>query len=351
MKKKKSALITGVTGQDGAYLAKFLLDKGYAVFGTYRRLSTPNFWRLQYLDIFDRVKLIPADLVDSTSIVEALMISEPDEVYHLAAQSFVGASFEQPVGAGEITGLGVPRMLEAIRSINPRIRFYQASTSELYGNSNTGVQTEETPFRPASPYSAAKLYGYWITRIYREGYGMFACNGILFNHESPLRGLEFVTRKISNAVAKIALGIEKELRLGNMEAQRDWGYAPEYVESMWLMLQQDKPDDYVIATNETHSVAEFARRAFATAGLDWEKYTRVDERFLRPIDVNFLRGDYTKAKEKLGWRPKVTFERLVEIMVKEDLERWGRWQQGKTFPWDAPSYPTEAGILTRALRV
>lgn len=229
----KRALITGITGQDGAYLAKFLLDKGYQVFGTYRRLSTPNFWRLQYLDIFDKVNLIPADLIDAASVTEAIRISQPDEIYHLAAQSFVGASFEQPIGAGEITGLGVTRVLEAIREINAKIKLYQASTSELYGRGNIEPQTEDTPFQPSSPYAAGKLYGYWVTRIYREGYGIFACNGILFNHESPLRGLEFVSRKISNTVAKIALGLEKELRLGNLEAKRDWGYAPEYVESIW----------------------------------------------------------------------------------------------------------------------
>jgi len=347
----KRALITGVTGQDGAYLAKFLLDKGYQVFGTYRRLSTPNFWRLEYLGIFDKVNLIPADLVDSSSITEAIRISEPDEIYHLAAQSFVGASFEQPVGAGEITGLGVTRVLEAIRELNPEIKFYQASTSELYGNGKLEPQTENTPFRPTSPYAAAKLYGFSVTRIYREGYNIFACNGILFNHESPLRGLEFVTRKISNAVAKIALGMDKELRLGNLEAKRDWGYAPEYVKSMWLMLQQDKPDDYVIATNETHSVRDFTAKAFSIVDLDWEKYVKVDERFLRPLDVNYLRGDYSKAKQKFGWQPKVKFDNLAQIMVKEDLSRWQRWQKGERFPWDAPNYPTEVNILTRAIEV
>jgi len=347
----KRALITGITGQDGAYLAKFLLDKGYEVFGTYRRLSTPNFWRLQYLDIFERINLIPADLVDSSSIFEAVKISEPVEIYHLAAQSFVGTSFEQPVGAGEITGLGVTKILEAIREINPKIKFYQASTSEIYGDGSTKSQTEDTPFRAASPYAAAKLYGYWVTRIYRDGYGMFACNGILFNHESPIRGLEFVTRKISNAAAKIRLGLEKELRLGNLEAKRDWGYAPDYVESMWLMLQRDEPDHYVIATNETHSVREFAEKAFNTIGLDWQKYTKIDERFLRPLDVNFLQGDYSKAKQKLGWEPKIKFDQLVKIMVKEDLNRWERWTKGERFPWDAPNYPNENKIISRVYKV
>ena len=347
----KRTLITGITGQDGAYLAKSLLDKGYEVFGTYRRLSTPNFWRLQYLDIFEKVNLIPADLVDAGSMVEAVGISEPDEIYHLAAQSFVGASFEQPIGTGEITGLGVTRLLEAVRQINPEIKFYQASTSELYGNREEKSSfNEKDIFQPASPYSAAKLYGYWITRIYREGYGIFASNGILFNHESPLRGLEFVTRKISNAVAKIALGIEKVLRLGNLEARRDWGYAPEYVESMWLMLQQKEPDDYVIATNEAHNVKEFTEKAFDVVGVDWQEYVKVDKRFLRPLDVNFLQGNYSKAKKKLGWKPKVKFDELVEVMVKEDLNRWERWQNGERFPWDALNYPNEANILTRALR-
>jgi len=349
--KSRKALITGITGQDGAYLAKFLLGKGYQVYGTFRRLSTPNFWRLQYLDIFNKVQLISADLVDAASIAEAIKISEPDEIYHLAAQSFVGASFEQPVGAGEITGLGVTRILEAVRTINPKIKFYQASTSELYGSGNTQAQTEDTLFQPSSPYAAAKLYGYWVTKIYREGYGIFACNGILFNHESPLRGLEFVTRKISNTVAKIALGLEKELKLGNLEAKRDWGFAPEYVKSMWLMLQQDKPDDYVIATDEAHTVKEFAEKAFSIVDLDWQKYVAVDERFLRPLDVNSLQGDYSKAKQKLDWEPEVKFNKLAEIMVREDLNRWERWQKGERFPWDAPNYPSEANILTRALRV
>ena len=347
----KRALITGITGQDGAYLAKFLLDKGYEVFGTYRRLSTPNFWRLQYLDIFERVNLIPADLVDAGSMVEAVKIAEPDEIYHLAAQSFVGASFEQPIGTGEVTGLGVTRVLEAIRQINPKIKFYQASTSELYGRGHSSSLNENSPFQPASPYAAAKLYGYWLTRQYREGYGIFACNGILFNHESPLRGLEFVTRKISNAVAKIALGLEKELKLGNLEAKRDWGYAPDYVESMWLMLQQEEPDDYVIATNESHSVREFAEKAFDVVGLDWQEYVKVDKRFLRPLDVNFLQGDYSKAKKKLGWEPKVKFDELVKIMVKEDLNRWERWLSGERFPWDAPNYPNEAKIISRYQRI
>lgn len=319
----KNALITGITGQDGSYLAKFLLDKGYKVFGTYRRLSTPNFWRLQYLDIFEKINLISADMVDASSLFEAVRLSEPDEIYHLAAQSFVGASFEQTVGTGDITGLSVARILEGIRQIDSGIKFYQASTSELYGDGGTKVQNETTPFMPSSPYAAAKLYGYWITQIYRKGYGIFACNGILFNHESPLRSVEFVTRKISNTVARISLGLEKELHLGNMDAKRDWGYAPEYVESMWLMLQQEEPDDYVIATNETHSVREFAEKAFEIVGMDWQDYVKVDKRFMRPLDVNYLQGDYSKAQRKLGWTPNVKFNELVSLMVKEDIKQMG----------------------------
>lgn len=348
----KRALITGITGQDGAYLAKFLLDKSYEVFGTYRRLSTPNFWRLQYLGIFEKVNLIPADLIDASSMVEAIKISEPDEIYNLAAQSFVGASFEQPIATGEVTGLGVTRILEATRQINPKIRFYQASTSELYGNGKkNGSFNENDIFHPASPYSAAKLYGYWVTIQYRKGYSIFACNGILFNHESSLRGLEFVTRKISNTVAKITLGIEKELRLGNLDAKRDWGYAPEYVESMWLMLQQEEPDDYVIATNEAHSVKEFVKKAFDIVDLNWQEYVKVDKRFMRPQDINYLQGDYSKAKEKLEWKPRTKFDKLVEVMVKEDLNRWKRWLSGERFPWDASNYPSEDKILSRYQRI
>ena len=351
----KSALITGVTGQDGAYLASFLLDKGYKVYGTYRRLSTPNFWRLEYLGVFGKVNLIPADLSDFSSIVEALKISQPDEVYHLAAQSFVEASFETPVATGDVTGLATTRILEAIRQVSPDIKFYFAATSEMFGKS--GFLNGEKPlsekdiFYPMSPYAAAKLYGYWITKIYREGYGIFAVNGILFNHESPLRGLEFVTRKVSNEVAKISLGLSRELRLGNLDAKRDWGYAPEYVESMWLMLQQKEPDEYVIATGEAHSVRELVEKAFEVVGLDWQEYVKVDKRFLRPLDVPCLVGDYSKAKERLGWEPRTKFDKLVELMVREDVSRWERWLKGERFPWDAPSYPSENKILTRALKM
>ncbi len=342
----KRALITGITGQDGAYLSKFLLDRGYTVFGLYRRLSAPNFWRLQHLGVFEKVNLIPADLIDVGSLLDALRISEPDELYHLAAQSFVGASFEQPIGTGEITGLGVSRILETIRQTNPAIKFYQASTSELYGGGHSSTLDEQTVFQPASPYAAAKLYGYWMTRIYRSGYKIFACNGILFNHESPLRGLEFVTRKISNAVAKNALGIQEDLRLGNLDAKRDWGFAPEYVESMWLMLQQKKPDDYVVATCESHSVKEFVERAYDCVGLDWQKYVKIDKRFLRPLDLS-LQGADCKKIRNLGWTPKVKFHELAKIMVKEDLSRWERWQNGERFPWDAPNYPSEDKIISK----
>jgi GDPmannose 4,6-dehydratase len=349
--KMQTALITGVTGQDGAYLAQLLLDKGYVVYGTYRRVSTPNFWRLQYLNIFERVKLISADLIDGCSITESIRISEPDEIYNLAAQSFVAASFQQPIGTAEVTGLGATRILEAIRSINPKIRYYQASTSELFGNGGHESQTENTSFHPSSPYAAAKLYAYWLTKIYRDGYGIFASNGILFNHESPLRGLEFVTRKITNAVARIKLGMDKELRLGNLEAKRDWGYAPEYVESMWRILQKDTPDDYVIATNEAHSVRELVELAFEIVDLDWSKYVKIDERFQRPLDVNSLKGDYSKAQKDLGWSPQVKFDKLVRVMVHEDLNRWERWSRGERFHWDAQNYFGETNIITSALGV
>ncbi len=342
------ALITGITGQDGAFLAQLLLGKGYQVFGTYRRLSTPNFWRLQHLGILSQVNLIPADLIDSTSLVDAIRVSDPDEVYNLAAQSFVGASFEQPIGSGEITGLGVTRLLEAIRQTKPTARFYQASTSELFGsNGKEGtIQSEATPFHPSSPYAIAKLSAYWTTRVYREGYDIFAANGILFNHCSAVRGLEFVTRKVTNAVARIKLGLQDSLELGNMDAKRDWGYAPEYVESMWLMLQQDEPGDFVIATGETHSVEELCQVAFQYVGLRQESYVRVDKGLLRPIDVKCLCGDYSKAERVLGWHPKFKFEGLVKLMVDADLSRWKRWKNGETFPWDAVNYPDDVNVVS-----
>src|SRR3989338_4851795 len=344
----KRALITGITGQDGPYLAKLLLEKGYKVYGTYRRSSTPNFWRLQQLNILHCITLIPADLSDMSSLLEAITVSEPHEIYNLAAHSFVGSSFDQPLLTTEIDASGATRFLEIIRPLQKEIKFYQASTSELYGACRTTPQNEITPFQPNSPYAAAKLYSYHITRIYRNAYGIFACNGILFNHESPLRGLEFVTRKITNSVAKIKLGLQKELRLGNLETRRDWGFAPEYVEAMWRIMQRKKPDDYVIATGETRSVGEFAREAFAVVGLDWKEYVKTDQRLLRPLDVSHLCGDASKAHTILNWKPNVTFKQLVEIMVKADLERWQKYLKGEIVPWDAPNYPSEIDIISRA---
>lgn len=320
----KTALITGITGQDGAYLADFLVKKGYRVSGTFRRTSFINLDRLDCLGVRNLINLIPMDLTDQGNIIRVLQEVQPDEVYNLAAQSFVGVSFEQPITTGEITGLGVTNLLEAIRIVNPEIKFYQASTSEMFGKAQAVPQNEKTPFYPRSPYAIAKLYAHWMTVNYREAYDMFTCSGILFNHESPLRGLEFVTRKITNTVARIKLGVERELRLGNLEAKRDWGYAPEYVEAMWLMLQHDKPDDYVIATGETHSVKEFVEEAFSHVGLDWQDYVVVDPSFYRPAEVEFLMGDPSKAKEKLGWQAKTTFKELVRLMVEADIERVGR---------------------------
>ncbi|MBI3858886.1 MAG: GDP-mannose 4,6-dehydratase [Thaumarchaeota archaeon] len=350
----KSALITGITGQDGAYLAKLLTGKGYSVYGTYRRLSTPNLWRLQDQGVFGKVHLIPADLGDFGSLGEALEVSEPDEIYHLAAQSFVEASFETPVATGDATGLATTRILEAIRQHCPDARFYFAATSEMFGDagSTLGRPLKETdPFHPMSPYASAKLYGYWLTKTYREAYNFFAVNGILFNHESPLRGLEFVTRKITNEVAKISLRISKKLRLGNLEASRDWGYAPEYVEAMWRMLQSRKPGDYIVATGKSHTVGEFVEKAFEVVGLDWRKHVSVDKRFFRPLDVPTLTGNPSKAKKALGWAPKVVFDDLVSLMVKTEVDRWRRWKKGERFPWDAPNYPSESRILTRTLRM
>jgi GDPmannose 4,6-dehydratase len=309
------------------------------VFGTYRRLSTPNFWRLQSLDIYSKIHLIPADLLDMASLLEALVISKPDEVYNLAAQSFVSTAFEQPIGNAEITGLAVTKILESIRHVNPKIKFYQASSSEMYGNSQKNIQNENTPFSPASPYAAAKLYAHEITNTYKEAYGIFATSGILFNHESPLRGIEFVTRKITNSVAQIKLGLKKELRLGNLESKRDWGYAPEYMEAIHKMMQLKKPETFVIATGEPHSVKEFVKLSFELIGENWKKFVKVDKKFLRPLDVNYLCGDYKKAKDSLGWKPKITFEKLVKIMIDEDVKRWKMFLEGQIFPWDAPLYP------------
>ena len=341
----RTALITGITGQDGAYLAQFLLKKGYEVFGGFRRLSTPNFWRLQSLGIYDKVKLVSMDLSDMSSIIEALNVSSPHEVYHLAAQSFVGASFEQPLATGDMTGLGTTRMLESIRLVAKDACFYQAATSELYGNSSEGIKNEGSPLEPRSPYAVAKLYAYWATRVYREGYGLFACNGILFNHESPLRGLEFVTRKVSNACAKISLGLQDCLSIGNLDARRDWGYAADYVEPMWKMLQQNKPDDYVIATGEAHSVRDFVNIAFGVAGLDPKKYLKLNSRLIRPLEVDNLVGDSSKARKMLEWEPSKTFKELVTNMVDTDLERWKANRKGDVFPWDAPLYPDDSNVI------
>ncbi len=345
----KRALITGITGQDGPYLADLLLRKGYRVFGTYRRVSTPNFWRLQQLKILHRITLIPCDLGDTTSVLEAVTISQPHEIYNLAAQSFVGASFDQPLLTTDIDGCGATRFLEIIRHLNKDIKFYQASTSELYGASRESPQHEKTPFQPNSPYAAAKLYSFHMTRIYRNAYGLFACNGILFNHESPLRGLEFVTRKITNSVAKIKLGLQKEVRLGNLETRRDWGFAPEFTKAMWKMMQHHAPDDFVVATGETHSIKELAEEAFGIVGLNWKDYVKTDPRLHRPLDVYHLCGNAEKAERLLGWKPQVTFKKLVEIMVKADLDRWKMYQEGKIFPWDAPNYSSEIDILSRTV--
>jgi len=335
------ALITGITGQDGAYLAEFLIKKGYEVYGTFRRSSTPNFWRLQYLGIHNKVKLLPMDLIDSSTIYHAIQMAQPDEIYHLAAQSFVGASFEQPESTGAITGLGTVKILEAIVDLNRNIRFYNAATSELYGNSTEKIKGENSRFEPRSPYAAAKLYSFWVTKIYREAYGIFASNGILFNHESPLRGLEFVTRKISNSVARIALGLQKKLILGNMSARRDWGYAPDYVEAMWYILHANEPDDFVVATGESHSVKEFVDVAFSEAGIDQNGKIEISKDLFRPLEVNELIGDYSKIRETLKWQPKVDFDGVAKIMVREDLKRWSNFINGRSVIWDAPLYPED----------
>lgn len=319
MSEQRRALITGITGQDGSYLAEFLLEKGYRVFGMVRRTSTVNFERIQHIQ--DKIELVQGDLLDQVSLIQILQQCRPHEVYNLAAQSFVPTSFQQPVLTGECTALGVTRMLDAIRIVDPTIRFYQASSSEMFGKVREVPQNEQTPFYPRSPYGVAKVYGHWITVNYRESYNLFACSGILFNHESPRRGLEFVTRKVSYGVARIKLGLDSELRLGNLEARRDWGYAGDYVRAMWLMLQQDEPDDYVIATGETHSVRELCEVAFSCVGLDYRDYVRVDPQYFRPAEVDLLVGDASKARAKLGWKPTVTFKELVQMMVEADLER------------------------------
>lgn len=315
-----NALITGITGQDGSYLAEFLLSKGYRVYGVVRRASTFNGDRIQHL--LDRIEIIDADLLDQLSLIQALQQSEADEVYNLAAMSFVSTSFQQPVATGEYTALSVARVLEAVRLTGRPIRFYQASSSEMFGKAQTVPQNEHTPFYPRSPYGVAKLYGHWITVNFRESYGMYACSGILFNHESERRGLEFVTRKVSHNVARVKLGLQDKFSLGNLDAQRDWGFAGDYVEAMWHMLQQDTPDDYVIATGATHSVRDFVIAAFAHTGIDdWHRYVEIDQHLFRPAEVDLLLGDASKAEKKFGWRPRITFEQLVARMVDADIHR------------------------------
>lgn len=314
----KSALITGITGQDGSYLAELLLTKGYKVYGLTRRSSTNVTNRISH--ILSQVELLPGDLLDQSSMMEAVETAKPDEVYNLAAQSFVQTSWNQPVLTAEFTATGVTRLLEAVRKVSPKSRFYQASSSEMFGKVQAVPQVESTPFYPRSPYGVAKLYGHWITVNYRESFNMHATSGILFNHESPRRGLEFVTRKISYHAAMIKNGLATELRLGNLDAKRDWGFAGDYVEAMWLMLQQDRPEDYVIATNQTHTVQQFVELAFERADLDWKKYVKIDEKFYRPAEVDLLIGSYDKAKKDLGWEPKTSFKELVHMMVDSDLK-------------------------------
>jgi len=315
----KSALITGITGQDGSYLAELLLDKGYDVYGLIRRLSTPNISRIEH--ILDKIELVEGDLTDQSSLDNAMRTAQPDEVYNLAAQSFVATSWNQPVLTGDVSGLGVVRILESVRHQCPDAHVYQASTSEMFGKVQEVPQSETTRFYPRSPYGFAKMYGYWACVNYRESYGMHVSNGILFNHESPRRGIEFVTRKITDSVARIHYGLASELRLGNLDAKRDWGFAGDYVEAMRLMLQQDEPDDFVISTGETHSVREFVELAFSEVGLDWEKFVVVDPKFVRPAEIELLLGDPSKARRVLGWEPKVRFEELVKMMVKADVDR------------------------------
>jgi GDPmannose 4,6-dehydratase len=318
----KSALITGISGQDGSYLAEHLLAQGYRVFGLMRRLSAPNSWRIAHLG--DRVTILQADLLDQLSLIKAVERAEPDEFYNLGAMSFVPSSWDQPMLTGEYNSQGVTRCLEAIRRVNPRIRFYQASSSEMFGKVREVPQTELTPFHPRSPYGVSKVFGHFITVNYRESYGLFAVSGILFNHESPRRGLEFVTRKVTDGVARIKLGLADTLPLGNLDAERDWGFAGDYVRAMWLMLQQDQPDDYVVAMGVSHSVRDLVEAAFGHVGLDWERHVRTDPGLLRPADVDQLVGDATRARQRLGWEPTVDFQGLVTMMVDADLERHAR---------------------------
>lgn len=319
----KTALITGILGQDGPYLAKLLLEKDYKVYGLIRRYSNPNFENLDYLGITSKIEYVEGDMTDESSLLNLIRMLRPNEVYNLAAQSFVGSSFDQPKLTTEVNSLGPLYLLNAIKLFSPTTKFYQASTSEMFGLQNTnGYQDEKTPFHPRSPYGVSKVYAYWITVNYREAYGIFACNGILFNHESPLRGIQFVTRKITDGVAKIKLGLAKELRLGNLDAKRDWGFAGDYVEAMYLMLQQKEPDDYVVGTGESHSVREFVKLAFDYAGIkNWEKYVVIDPQFKRPAEVPSLKANPQKAFKKLNWRPKVSFKELVKMMVEADIKR------------------------------
>ncbi|MCY3797389.1 MAG: GDP-mannose 4,6-dehydratase [Chloroflexi bacterium] len=315
----RKALITGITGQDGSYLAEFLLAKGYDVYGMVRRTSTVHHERIQHIQ--DQLHLVQGDMGDLSSLITAISAVEPDEIYNLAAQSFVPISWNQPVFTGDITGLGVTRMLDAVRTVNPAIRFYQASSSEMFGKVREVPQTEATPFYPRSPYGVAKVYGHWITVNYRESYDLFTCSGILFNHESPRRGLEFVTRKVTYHVAKIKLELGNEIRIGNLDSKRDWGYAGDYVRAMWQMLQQDQPDDYVIATGKTHSVERLLEIAFGHVGLNWRDYAVQDRRFMRPAEVALLVGDPSKAKRTMGWAPQISFEELIGMMVEADLKK------------------------------
>ncbi|MCB0329151.1 MAG: GDP-mannose 4,6-dehydratase [Bdellovibrionales bacterium] len=316
---QKVALITGVTGQDGSYLAEFLLEQGYRVFGMVRRSSEEKFERISHL--MDKIELVQGDLLDQFSLISVLQETKPSEVYNLAAQSFVPTSWKQPVLTSEFTAIGVTKLLESIRFVDRNIRIYQASSSEMYGKVRETPQTELTPFYPRSPYGVSKVYGHYITVNYRESYGIFAVSGILFNHESPRRGLEFVTRKVTDGVARIKLGLSEELRLGNLDAKRDWGFAGDYVRAMWLMLQQSTPEDYVIATGDTHSVRELVQVAFSHVDLDWEQFVKIDKAFLRPAEVDLLVGDSSKAKQELGWEPTVSFEQMIKMMVDADLER------------------------------
>lgn len=314
----KNALVTGITGQDGSYLAELLLEKGYKVYGLRRRTSTPMMDNIEHIK--NEIEFLEGDLLDQGSLVNAIQISNPDEVYNLAAQSFVGTSWDQPSLTGQITGIGVTNLLEAVRSKKPEAKFYQASSSEMFGKVVETPQKETTPFYPRSPYGVAKVYGHWITVNYRESYDLYACSGILFNHESPRRGIEFVTRKVTTAAARIKLGLQNELRMGNLDAKRDWGFAGDYVKAMWLMLQQDNPDDFVISTGETHTVQELVEIAFGHVGLNWQDYVVIDPKFVRPAEVDLLLGDCSKAKEKLGWKLEVGFEDLVKMMVESDLK-------------------------------